>query len=208
MHPHDTLESRTIGTYLDALASSAPAPGGGSVAGLVGALAAGLAQMVISLTTDVDGLAETANELASLRASSLASGEADELAYSGYLEATKMPKSTPEEKDRRRETMQGTIRHAAEVPLELAATGVRMLEHLAPVVERGNPHVLSDAEIAITLAVACVDASLVNVRINLPLIRDAEAAGAIRDKARQLERHAHHLADQLRTDLATRRSKR
>ncbi len=208
MPQHDSLESRTIGSYLDALASSEPAPGGGSVAGLVGALAAGLAQMVISLTANADaGLTETADGLAGLRASSLASGEADELAYSGYLEASKMPKSTPEEKELRRDTMQGAIHHAAEVPLELAATGVRLLEQLAPVVQHGNLYVQSDAEIAITLALACVDSSLVNVRINLPLIKDVEAAGAIRGKAQQIEQQSHHLADLLRRDLDARRTK-
>jgi methenyltetrahydrofolate cyclohydrolase len=206
MQQPEPLESRTIGSYLDALASSAPAPGGGSVAGLVGALAAGLAQMVISLTSDADAeLSETAHMLSSLRASSLASGEADELAYSGYLDASKMPKSTPEEKDLRRATMQGAIRHAAEVPLELAATSLRLLDHLAPVVKHGNPYVLSDAEIAIALAVACVDASLVNVRINLPLIRDIEAADAIRGKAQEIELQSRQRAERLRQDLASRR---
>ena len=207
MIQQDELATRSIGAYLDALASSAPAPGGGSVAGLVGALAAGLAEMVISLTPDPDpALAGAAHELASLRAAALASGEADELAYSGYLDASRMPKGTPEEKALRRQTMQGAILHAAEVPLELAAASVRLLEHVAPVIAHGNAHVLSDAEIAVVLGKACVEASLVNVRINLPLIKDVEAAGAIRGKAQQIEQQARHHEEQLRKALDERRS--
>jgi len=206
MTTHDGIATRAIGDYLEALGSSAPAPGGGSVAGLVGALAAGLAQMVVSLTSnaepELEGVADT---LSSLRASSLASGEADELAYGSYLKASKMPRSTPDEKALRRATMQEAILHAAEVPLELAATGVRLLEHLEPVVKHGNAHVLSDAEIAIILARACVEASLVNVRINLPLIRDAATAGAIRGKAQKIEQVAAFEEEQLRKALAARR---
>ncbi|HVL26458.1 MAG TPA: cyclodeaminase/cyclohydrolase family protein, partial [Thermomicrobiales bacterium] len=134
------------------------------------------------------------------------SGEADELAYSGYLDASRMPTGTPEEKTLRRQTMQGAILHAAEVPLELAAASVRLLEHVAPVIAHGNAHVLSDAEIAVVLGKACVDASLVNVRINLPLIKDVEAAGAIRGKAQQIEQQVRHHEEQLRKALDERRS--
>ena len=205
MPHHQELAARKVGEYLDALASSQPAPGGGSVAGLVGALAAGLGEMVASLTpgTAAD-LAEAATNLSSLRASALASGEADELAYSGYLEASRLPRTTPEEKARRRQTMQEAIHEAANVPLELAATGVRILNQLRPVIDHGNRHVLSDAAIAVTLAHACVDASLVNVRVNLPLIKDQEIATAISRKGEEIEAEAARLAALLRGELANR----
>src|SRR5699024_8343134 len=87
------INDRTVGSYLDALASSAPAPGGGSVAGLIGALAAGLGEMVVSLTRDPNHeILEAAATLTDLRASALASGAADEQAYGGYVEASKLPK--------------------------------------------------------------------------------------------------------------------
>ena len=199
------MESRPIGDYLDALASDAPAPGGGSVAGLVGALAAGLGQMVVSLTRDApDELVQANERLAALRASMIASGAADELAYAGYVDASRMPKSTPEEKDLRRATMQEALKEAVAVPMQLAETASELLETLDPVIRLGSKHVISDAEIGITLAVACVDASLVNVRVNIPMIRDKEMAGNLAGHAHKIEQRAHQLAENLRATLAER----
>ncbi len=199
------MESRPIGDYLDALASDAPAPGGGSVAGLVGALAAGLGQMVVSLTRDApDELVQANERLAALRASMIASGAADELAYAGYVEASRMPKSTPEEKDLRRATMQEALKEAVAVPMQLAETASELLETLDPVIRLGSKHVISDAEIGITLALACVDASLVNVRVNIPMIRDKEMAGNLAGHAHKIEQRAHQLAENLRATLAER----
>lgn len=199
------MESRPIGDYLDALASDAPAPGGGSVAGLVGALAAGLGQMVVSLTREApDELVQANERLAALRASMIASGAADELAYAGYVDASRMPKSTPEEKDLRRATMQEALKEAVAVPMQLAETASELLETLDPVIRLGSKHVISDAEIGITLALACVDASLVNVRVNIPMIRDKEMAGNLAGHAHKIEQRAHQLAENLRATLAER----
>lgn len=201
----EKMEARPIGAYLDDLASCKPTPGGGSVAGLVGALAAGLAEMVISLTPDASPELEgVADDINALRASAIASGAADELAYGGYVEATKLPKSTEEEKAYRKGVMQEALHQAAEVPLELASTALTLLEHIRPVIRHGSKHVLSDAAIAITLAVACVDVSLVNVRVNVPLIKDVEFAGSVRGKAQQIEQQAHSLAEELRAALSER----
>lgn len=205
MDHDEKMESRPIGDYLDALASDAPAPGGGSVAGLVGALAAGLGQMVVSLTREApDELVQANERLAALRASMIASGAADELAYAGYVEASRMPKSTPEEKDLRRATMQEALKEAVAVPMQLAETASELLETLDPVIRLGSKHVISDAEIGITLALACVDASLVNVRVNIPMIRDKEMAGNLAGHAHKIEQRAHQLAENLRATLAER----
>lgn len=205
MDHDEKMESRPIGDYLDALASDAPAPGGGSVAGLVGALAAGLGQMVVSLTRDApDELVQANERLAALRASMIASGAADELAYAGYVDASRMPKSTPEEKGLRRATMQEALKEAVAVPMQLAETASELLETLDPVIRLGSKHVISDAEIGITLALACVDASLVNVRVNIPMIRDKEMAGNLAGHAHKIEQRAHQLAENLRATLAER----
>lgn len=201
----EKIEARPIGDYLDALASSAPAPGGGSVAGLVGALAAGLGEMVVSLTRDPDpALAAAARNLQNLRASMMASGAADELAYSEYVRSSKMTRETEEDKARRKAMMQEALQEAAAVPLELAITAVSLLEQLDPIVRLGSKNVLSDAAIGIALASACVDVSLINVRVNIPMIRNEDMSTNLKEKAQAVEQQARALTEQLRSELVKR----
>lgn len=200
-----TIDERTIGDYLDALASPQPAPGGGSVAGLVGGLASGLGEMVVSLTRDPEpALLEAAETLSDLRASALASGAADELAYGGYVEASKLPKETDQQKAVRKATMQEALEEAAAVPLELALTAGRILDALGPIVRHGNKNLLGDASVAIILALACVDASLINIGLNLPRIKNDEVVTSIRGKSQEAEQRVRKLAEELREELAKR----
>ncbi len=202
------LAERTVGGYLETLASSEPAPGGGSVAGLIGALAAGLGQMVISLTLKggsnaaLDAQFET---LAGVRQSLLAAAAADERAYGGYVDATRLPKATDDEKAHRRAAMQAAIVNAANVPLMLAEAACGLLEELVPVARLGTAHALSDAEIAMMLAHTSVQAALVNVRVNLPLIKEGAKADAIASRASTVETRADRHAADVRAALDARR---
>lgn len=205
MDHDEKLEARTIGRYLEMVAGDAPAPGGGSVAGVVGALAAALGEMVIHLTdAPTDELAQAGERLASLRSSTVASGAADELAYPAYLDASRLPKGTPEEKTRRKAMMQEAMQEAAAIPMQLAETGIEILETLQAVMLHGNPRVLSDGEVAMILARACVDASLVNVRVNLSFIKDPETTGHLAGHVHKLEQHAGQLVESLKKQLADR----
>lgn len=205
MDHDERLEARSIGRYLEMVASDAPAPGGGSVAGVVGALSAALGEMVVQLTHQpTEELAAAGERLATLRASTVASGAADELAYPAYLDASRMPKDTEEEKARRTAMMQEAMREAAAIPMQLAETGIEILETLQAVMLHGNPRVLSDAEVAMIFARACVDASLVNARVNLPYIKDPETTGHLAGHAHKLEQHAGQLVESLSKQLAER----
>ena len=208
MDHDEKLADRSIDRYLEMVASDAPAPGGGSVAGVVGGLAAALGEMVANLTSNAPaGLTEARERLAALRASSVAFGAADELAYPGYLDATRLPKSTPDEKAYRRAMMQEAMKEAATTPMQLADTAMEMLDNMGPIVELGNPHVLSDAAVAILLARACIDASLINVRINLTTIRDEEFVGGMAGKAHKLEQRAAQRVEDLQAAIADREKK-
>lgn len=205
--PHIT--DRTIGDYLDALASSAPAPGGGSVAGLVGAISAALGQMVISLT---DRRSDPHPELDTIRAAlerhrdaCLAGSDSDERAYSGYVAATKLPKGTEEEKAARRDAMQAALIDSANAPLGLAGTSLEILGDLETVIQNGSSHVVSDADIASTLAHASVTVGLVNVRVNIPLIKDTERARSLTDAADDIEHRADEALRRCRERLQERR---
>lgn len=201
--PPTSLEHRQISAYLESVASAEPAPGGGSVAGVVMALGTALGEMVANLTEDAPlELTEALERLAALRASAVASGAADELAYPAYLEASRMPKSSDEEKARRKAMMQGAMEEAAAIPMQLAETGVEILEALQAVTIHGNKRVMSDAEVAIILVRAAIESSLVNVRINIDLIRDADVSSHLESHARTIEDHASRLVEALQRQLA------
>lgn len=198
------IANRTIKTYLDTLSSDTPAPGGGSVAGLVGSLAAGLGQMVANLTVKSEPnpqLTAVATQLHDAMNVLLATAELDEGAFSGYLAASRLPKSTTEEKAIRREAMQQAIRHAAEVPLTLATTASQVLDLLEPVARLGTRHATSDTVIAVSLAEVAVLAALDNVRSNVPLIKDPSTAAHYTVAADNLSTQATTQAAHLRTLL-------
>ncbi len=200
------LSKRTIGDYLDRLGSSDPAPGGGSVAGLVGALAAGLGQMVISLTRDSSELQPFYSRLQDAIATLLASSNADERAYAGFVNASRLPKSSPENKTTRRAAMQEALTEAAEAPLRTAHASVEVLESLEGVVRDGSQHALSDAEIAISLAEAATLAALVNVRVNIAHLRDGAVSERLAATANQIEDESRGRAIELRKLLSERRN--
>jgi formiminotetrahydrofolate cyclodeaminase len=205
---HDAkLEDRTISAYLDAIASDAPAPGGGSVAGVVGGFAAALAEMVANLTKDPSPeLIAARDQLTALRASTVAFGAADELLYPAYIASTKKPKNTDDEKQLRKTAMQEAIMEAAATPMQLAEAAVNVLEALKPVIDHGNKNVLSDAEVSIILAEACIAASMVNVRVNVRMIRDDDSASNISSRAKALQEKSDQLIATLRERLSARAS--
>lgn len=203
-----SLTDRTIGEYLGTLGSSAPAPGGGSVAGLIGALAAALGQMVANVSAKGSDSPAFAAQVAMLQSrldAFVAGAEADESAYGGYVAATSLPKTTPEEKAIRRQMLQEALHASARAPLGIVETATLLLEDLVSVIESGAMNILSDAEIAIALAEAAVVAGLVNVRINLPMIKNVDLAASLSEQVVALEALAKRNAQSGRDALATRR---
>jgi formiminotetrahydrofolate cyclodeaminase len=198
----DSVNERAIGTYLDALASEQPAPGGGSAAGIVAALAAALAEMVVNLTKDASEDLTTARaSLVELRTRALECARDDELAYGYYIETLQMPKSTDEEKQARRIAMAAAAEQSARVPLALAIVAIEIINALDLVIHEGNPMVLSDANAAIVLAQATVDISEINVRSNLPFIKDEVLAGDIKESIEAAGEMIVHLAAERRAQI-------
>ena len=165
---------RTIGEYLDQLASNAPTPGGGSVAGVVAALAMALGRMVISLSESTPELEAASAALVEATKASIAGSDADERAYGGYIAASKLPKTSADEKSARRTAMQAALRDSAETPMRLAELVASMKPTLQQVAEQGNPHVVSDAAVALLLAEVAIEACLINVRTNIPYLKDPD----------------------------------
>jgi methenyltetrahydrofolate cyclohydrolase len=177
--PQTAHLSPSLGEYLDALASDAPAPGGGSATGLTGALGAALISMVANFTVGRPEYAgmeaqvqATLAEADELRARLIRLMRDDERAFGAAADARKLPHTTPSERSRRNRTIERMTKAAAQSPLEMASVCRRLLELSRTVAEAGNPHLASDAGVAALLAEAALRASAINARVNLARLRD------------------------------------
>jgi glutamate formiminotransferase/formiminotetrahydrofolate cyclodeaminase len=166
---------------VDLLASNAPAPGGGSVAALNGAMAAGLAAMVAALTHGKKGYREhdAAMEQLGIRAQAakdalLAAVDRDTAAFNDVMACFRMPKKTDAEKAARDAAICAANKVATEVPLGVLQRIPELLPLVAALVEKGNQNSLSDAGVAGLVARAAAWGAYYNVLINLPGIDDAD----------------------------------
>jgi formiminotetrahydrofolate cyclodeaminase len=152
-----------LSEFLDLVASGSPAPGGGSVAAVAVALAAGLSGMAARLSagqlTDVDGLAERA-DAARRRVAPLARIDAE--SYGRVLDAYREPDS-----ETRRERVSDALSGATDVPLAVAEVGNEVAGIAARLVEEGNINLVGDAIAAVLLAEAGVRAAVTLAEINL-----------------------------------------
>jgi methenyltetrahydrofolate cyclohydrolase len=153
-----------LGEFLDRVASDKPAPGGGSVAAVAVALAAGLAGMAARLSTgqlsDAPELAEQA-DASRLRVAPLARADAE--SYGRVLEAYRDPED-------RTERVRDALSGAADVPLAVAEAGNEVVGIASRLVEEGNPNLEGDAMAAVLLASAGVRAAAKLVQINLSTV--------------------------------------
>jgi glutamate formiminotransferase/formiminotetrahydrofolate cyclodeaminase len=183
----------TVSGFTAAVASSTPAPGGGSVAAHVGALGAALAQMVAGLTVGRKKYAAVEPEMKELglKAASLANElhqlvELDAKAYEGVTTAYKLPKDTEEQARLRTNAIDGALVYAAQVPLETARACAAVAELAAVAAERGNMNAASDAGVAALVAEAACRGAVYNVRINVSSMTDKSKGAALAAEAEQV----------------------
>ena len=152
-----------LGEFLDRVASDSPAPGGGSVAAIAVALAAGLAGMAARLSTDqLADASELADQADTSRHRVAPLARADAESYGQVLDAYREP--DPEAREVRvRDALSG----AADVPLAVAEAGNEVVGIASRLVEEGNPNLEGDAKAAVLLAGAGVSAAAALVGINL-----------------------------------------
>jgi glutamate formiminotransferase/formiminotetrahydrofolate cyclodeaminase len=175
-----SLLSKTVADFADEVSRETPAPGGGSVAALAGALGAALASMVANLAKGKTG-SEPKDELLTAMAvrarqiknALLAAVDEDTQAFEAYLDALRLPKSTPEEKALRGERIQAGLRDAVRVPLRTAELSLEVMRLAQTALAYGNPNSMTDAAVGAQMAFAGVQGGVWNVRINLKTIKDA-----------------------------------
>ncbi len=155
-----------LADFLDSVASGEPAPGGGSVAAVAVALAAGLCSMAAHLSADhLADAAELAERAERLRRRVAPLAQEDATAYGHVLAAYRTPDD--EDPDVRWGRIQRALSEATDVPLTIAETGAMVAEIAARLTREGNPNLRGDAVAAALLAEAGTRAAAVLVEINM-----------------------------------------
>jgi methenyltetrahydrofolate cyclohydrolase len=169
----------TIENFVIAVAGDTPAPGGGSVAALAGALGAALAAMVAGLTVGRERYAAHDAEMRSLLAHAdalrqelVALLDTDTVAYTAVMTAYKLPKDTEAQKAERAATIQAALHGAVETPLAAAAACAEVLRLTVQAAAHGNRNAASDAAVSALMAHAGLQGAARNVLINLKSIDD------------------------------------
>lgn len=185
------IKDKPISGFLDELASSAPTPGGGGAAAIMGAMGAALTSMVCNLTVgkknyaDVDAEMQDALQKAEdMRGRMTDMIAADVDVFNRVMGSYGMPKETDEEKAARSEEIQAALKEATDVPLACAKLAREVMEISKPVAEKGNKNVISDSGVSVLAAYGALRSAALNVYINIGGIKDKDFAD---DRARQLE---------------------
>ena len=196
------LADMRVSDFIELVASSEPAPGGGSVSAVAGAMGIGLAAMTAKLTAskkkyaDVHELMHSIIERADPFVSDMTQGiDKDTDAYNGFGIAAKLPKETDEQKAIRKEAMQNALKQAAQIPFELLLNCERALEILSEGVGTINPNCYSDLGSGAANLRSAAQGAWLNVLINIGGIEDAEFAAELRTKGEAAIKHCYELAD-------------
>jgi glutamate formiminotransferase/formiminotetrahydrofolate cyclodeaminase len=173
--------------------SDSPAPGGGSVAALMGALGASLGGMVANLSAGKRGwedklkfFSDWAVKAQQLKDELLFLVDEDTAAFNKVMAAFALPKQSTEEKTARGNAIEAANKYAAEIPLRVMETACRSYELLADMAENGNPNSISDVGVGALATRACVEGAALNVRINLGGLKDETFKSASREKLEKL----------------------
>jgi len=191
-HAPDTEPSAPT-DFLEAVASSDPVPGGGSVAAYVGALSAALTRMVAGLTIGRKKYEAVESEMTLVAANADTLKQAlaelvdrDAAAYSAVSAAYKLPRDSDAAARARDEAITAALLGAAEVPLETARLCAETCELAAAVAGKGNSSAITDAGVAALLAEAGCRGAIYNVRVNLNALADRSRGSHLEAEAGEL----------------------
>ena len=195
--------------YLDVLKSDAPAPGGGSVSALAGAQGAALFMMVADLTigkekyADWQEVCKAAKEKgAALYEELTAAVDKDTEAFNLVSAAFKMPKETDKEKAARKQAIADGTLVATEVPFRTMQLGYEGLMTARTMIGKSNLNAASDLGVAILNLTACIKGAWLNVKINLPGVKDEAKAKYYAQEGQKMFDEADKIASSLYNEVA------
>jgi glutamate formiminotransferase/formiminotetrahydrofolate cyclodeaminase len=175
------LVNMKVVEFVDEVSRDTPAPGGGSIAALAGAIGSALASMVVNLSVgkseyddQYQGLCELAERAQDIKDLLVRAVDEDTEAFNGVIAGIRMPRDTEEQLEARAAAIEAGYKAAAKVPLQTAKLCREVLDLCEHAADIGNEAVMSDAGVGALMARAGVQGAIHNVRINLPHTHDAE----------------------------------
>jgi glutamate formiminotransferase/formiminotetrahydrofolate cyclodeaminase len=180
---HEALPNLTVRAFADEVASASPAPGGGSVAALLGALGSALGSMVATLSAQKTGWEERFQEFSDwaekgqrLKEELLALSDEDARAFQRVMTAMALPRKTDEEQTGRAAAIEEATRAAMEVPFQVMEKSLAAMVLLRAMAQGGNPASVTDAGVGALCARTALIGAFLNVRINAAALRDRDYA--------------------------------
>lgn len=191
------LVDLTCTGFCDETASESPAPGGGSVSAMMGAMAASLGTMVANLTggkAAYDDQWEKFSDVAvkgqALKDELLRLVDEDTNAFNKIMNAFGLPKKTDEEKAARSAAIQEATKFATEVPFTTMQKAFEAFEVCRAMVEWGNPASVTDGGVGALAARSAVMGAHLNVKINASSLKDEAFKNDILARAAKIEADA------------------
>jgi glutamate formiminotransferase len=191
--PQKSLVKMNLRQFCNETLSDSPAPGGGSVAALMGALGVSLGGMVANLSAGKRGwedqlkyFSDWAVKAQQLKDEMLLLVDEDTAAFNKVMAAFALPKTTPKEKSIRSAAIEKGNEEAARVPLRVMETVFKVYELLAEMANRGNPASISDVGVGALAVRACVEGAAMNVRINLSGLKDEQLKSRLLSKLKKI----------------------
>jgi formiminotetrahydrofolate cyclodeaminase len=182
----------SVSQFLEATAARTPAPGGGSVTALVGALSAAIGEMVINYSIgkkDLEAFQEelipAQKELANARKMLLELMIEDQAAYEALQVARKLADGPAKDA-----AVKAALQACISVPQAMAAAAFRLLNIADQQLNFVNPHLLSDLAVCSDLAMATARCAIYNVRVNLADLKDEDERRAVETSISQILSHA------------------
>jgi glutamate formiminotransferase/formiminotetrahydrofolate cyclodeaminase len=202
------LVNQKVVDFVDEVSRDTPAPGGGSIAALAGALGAALASMVANLSIgkgefdpQYESLCELAEKAQEIKDELVHAIDADTEAFNSVLAAMRLPKDTAQQKEKRAEKMREGYKVAANVPLRTAELCRDALQICLSAARVGNHAVMSDAGVGALMAFAGVQGAIYNVRINLPQTEDENYIAEMNKQVSALLSDSRQICDAVQSEV-------